>query len=351
MGAAAVTATPISGRLFGRKVGLLCYNPLSPTTSPSVSPATGSNVSGPNGQASTAASNNALDLSDMHIVFRVEQGVLGGVPTTAAIKIHNLSQKTSQLLGTEFQRVSLQAGYQGGPYGTIFDGTIKQIVFGVEDGTTSFATIYAADGDVEWTNGMVSTSLAAANTSKQQQLDAISQAIGLPQGYTMDMPPQALARGKVLFGNAHDLLDNLTVQLGNWTIDKGQLVVVGLTDYRPGEAVVLSPSSGLISIPEQTAGGIEARALLNPNLVVGGLVQIAGGLINEGLSAAPQNPPPPGRLELLPGYNARISNSGLYKILVSQFSGDTRGEEWWVDLTCLAVDPSAPAGQQVNPNA
>jgi hypothetical protein len=34
-------------------------------------------------------------------------------------------------------------------------------------------------------------------------------------------------------------------------------------------------------------------------------------------------------------------------VLVAEYMGDSRGQEWYSDLTCLAVDPSAAADQSV----
>lgn len=47
-----------------------------------------------------------------------------------------------------------------------------------------------------------------------------------------------------------------------------------LTGILPGHAVVLNSQSGLVNAPEQTNDGIKFRCLLNPQLVIGGMVQI-----------------------------------------------------------------------------
>ena len=36
---------------------------------------------------------------------------------------------------------------------------------------------------------------------------------------------------------------------------------------------------------------------------------------------------------------AQVSTDGLYRVFVAEHSGDTRGSEWYTDLTCLAVNP------------
>ena len=124
-----------------------------------------------------------------------------------------------------------------------------------------------------------------------------------------------------------------------------------LTGYVPGTAIVLNAATGMVGFPQQTPGGITVRSLLNPKIKIGGLVQIDNKAINQGVSSAAGANlyPASGRLEALPGYLAKISSDGFYKVLVQEYSGDTRGQEWYSDLTCLAVDMSAPVGQQVAP--
>jgi hypothetical protein len=38
-----------------------------------------------------------------------------------------------------------------------------------------------------------------------------------------------------------------------------------------------------------------------------------------------------------------VDADGVYKILCMDHTGDNRGNDWYTDLICLSVDPSAPA--------
>ena len=42
---------------------------------------------------------------------------------------------------------------------------------------------------------------------------------------------------------------------------------------------------------------------------------------------------------------AAVAADGLYRVLVVEYQGDTAGNDWYADLTCLAADGSAPAGR------
>jgi hypothetical protein len=122
----------------------------------------------------------------------------------------------------------------------------------------------------------------------------------------------------------------------------GKVQWVAREGYRPGTAVELDPRSGLVGMPTQTSGGIQATCLLNPNIWCGFLE-----LISEGQSAAaakPGNLFGGGRFGAMPGSNAKVSESGFYKVLVAEHTGDTRGNDWYTNLVGLAVDQSAAGG-------
>ena len=117
-------------------------------------------------------------------------------------------------------------------------------------------------------------------------------------------------------------------------MQNGQLVVVPITGYRPGEAVVLSSTTGLIGVPEARDDGVHAQALLNPLIRIGGLVQIAQSDINQ-ITMQQQG------LQYTPAVATVTTAAGFYKVLVAEFEGDTRGNPWYINITCLAVDVSA----------
>ena len=308
---------------FLRKCSLIVYNP-----------------------GDTTTVNNGLDLSELRIRFKISQSDIQ-TPNTAMIRVYNLSDKTEKRIKGEFQRVALQAGYQEGQFGVIFDGTVKQVMFGHESAVDSYADIFGADGDLAYTASVVNASQAAGATPKDK-LSVIAKSMGLSIGYSPDLPPTATARGSVQYGLARDYMRQFAEQHScSWSIQNGKLVLIPLNSYLPGEAVVLNSQTGLIGFPQQTPGGIYVRCLLNPKIAIGGLIQIDNKAINQGL--VPVSAYTSGRLEQIPGQIAKISDDGFYKALVIEHSGDTRGQEWYTDLTCLAVDKSAADGSRVKP--
>lgn len=297
--------------------------------------------------ASTAAQ-PGLDLSELHYSFNIRQQD-AETPNTAHIRVYNLKRETLIRIQKEFTRVILQAGYKNASVGVIFDGTIKQTRSGREKNTDTFLDILAAEGDLPYNFATINTTLAPGAT-QQQQLDAVGQAVA-PYGAEIDSSALAqtggvLPRGKVLFGMALSAMASMAQTSGwTWSIQGGNVKVIPLTGYLPGEAVVLTSKTGLIGQPESTQEGIKALILINPKVRVGTRVQIANYLINQ-TSNTDGN--------IVPSYDnpfagafAAVTDDGFYRVIVQEYEGDSRGAPWYAKLTCLAIDSSAPPATAV----
>jgi len=303
-------------------------------------------ASGPTPSGAAIDQTPALDLSNMRIVFKVFQSDLA-TPNYATIKVYNLSDDTATSVQKEFTAVRLQAGYEGGSYGMIFNGSIKMVRRGRDNATDTYTEILAADGDVARNFGFINKTFAAGATS-DQIFDALVNALGLPVGYKPDLSNTALSRGKVMFGMARDLMDDIAVTARcTWSIQNGQVQLVPLTSYIPGTAVVLNSNTGMIGLPEQTEDGVRVKTLLNPRIKIGCLVQINNKSI-QGAFLGGQNLFAQGRLEQIPGLLPKVTNDGFYRVFVAEHEGDTRGQPWYSNLVCLAIDSSAAPAQSVH---
>ncbi|WP_175920741.1 phage protein [Burkholderia pyrrocinia] len=282
-------------------------------------------------------SGDALDLSELRIVFRVKRGDLQ-TPNSASIRVYNVSATTAQRAESrEFTRVVLQAGYEGN-YGIIFVGQIKQVRRGRESQTDTFLDITAADGDSAYNFAVVNTTLAAGSTATDHVAAATAAMIpyGVTAGYQPALPTNPLPRGKVMFGMARDFLRSVarTTQTV-WSIQDSKVVLVPETAYMPGEIPVVTSETGMVGMPQQTSNGIEVKMLLNPSVKIGRLIQIDNTSIqqyeyslNVGQQAENE------RIEM----QAKLQDDGFYYVMLADVSGDTRGEEWYTSVTCLAAD-------------
>lgn len=284
-----------------------------------------------------------IDLSEMHFKFRVSAADVQS-PNNAFIRVYNLAEDTVKKVIGEYDTVTLQAGYENSTYGIIFTGTIKQFKRGRENATDSYLDILAADGDIGYNFGIVNQTISKENNTPQNQLNIAAKAMGVDIGFLGaeigGIKPNP--RGKVAFGLARNMARNVANTVSStWSIQDGRINVIPLTGYLPGEAVVLSSLTGVIGIPEQTDEGIKVRCLLNPKIIVGGLVQIDNSSINQIIQQNPNAAPIPFNQRTGIQFLAKTSSDGFYRVYVVEHEGDTRGQQWYSDLICLTVDASS----------
>jgi hypothetical protein len=311
---------------YGRKCSLLVLGP--------------GGTAGNNPSAFIAAG-NGLDLSEMHIKFKTTQQDEES-PNNCQIRVHNLSAATMQQVSKEFTRVVLQAGYEGN-FGVIFDGTIKQFRIGRENGVDTYLDILAADGDIAYNFAYMNTTVAAGSSAAQRRAEIIKKlsTYGVTLGTDLAPTGGILPRGKVLMGMPKAIMrTEVASRKCTWNIQNGKVNIIPLDGVLPGEAVVLTAETGLIHVPESTVDGIKVKCLLNPKLEVGAQLQIDNASINKTIAGLTN--PANVAFNTFGGVQrfADVTHDGFYRIYVTEHEGDTRGQDWYSNLICLAMDPS-----------
>lgn len=282
---------------------------------------------------------DALDLSELRFIFRIKRGDTQ-TPNTLRVRVYNVSEQTALRTMKEFTRVVLQAGYEGN-YGIIFDGTIIQVRIGRENQTDTYVDILAADGDSAYNFGFVNTTLAAGATM-QDVVDASVKAMepkGVTKGYMAFLSERRLPRGKVMFGLAREYLAGVARTTQSvWSIQDGKAVMWPETSYNPGDIPEISPSTGLVGLPEQTSNGVTARMLLNPSVKIGTLIRLKSDAVqmyefNPEITQQQEN-------AFIAEQNA-LQAQGFYYVMLAEHWGDTRGNDWYTEVVCLAADVTA----------
>lgn len=327
-----VPEPPPNYRQYLRKVGLIVY---------------GAAQQGPQQNTSTPLGTaNGIDLSSMRITFEVRQFDYN-IPNTAVIRVYNLSDATALKVQKEFQNVVLQAGYEGGNYGVIFQGTIKQFKKGRVNALTTFLEMFCSDGDAAWNFAPINTTMARGATYNQQ-VGKIQQAMkpflpNTPDGQiqTAKIPDDAgtggltQPRGRVLFGMAADKMNDVALSTQtSFKIVNGQVIFTTLSKYDPGTVIDLNVTTGLVLVPEATDNGVEVTALLNPAIRCGRRVHINNKDINTStLTQAGQQV-----LPTILAFPASVTVDGFYRVVVADHIGDSRGGvEFFTKMTCLAL--------------
>lgn len=268
----------------------------------------------------------------------------GTVPETAIITIYNLSDSTMKGLVKEFDQVILEAGYDQGRYGIIFNGIVKQYGRGHEENMTeSYFRIFAAHSDTTFRFGVVNRTLSAGSTT-DVRTKAVQEHISLkddiPFGQQDRSKYEGTAyRGAVEHGVGVDVMaEEATHANMVWSIQDGKMVLLNSDSYVQGQVIDLNAETGLIGHPEITDNGISVTSLLNPAVRVRGLVR----LNNDSISwlGAPGGGsmvhwPVPSNSTIF----SMMSSDGLYIILVRTHEGDTRGNPWYTHMTCIARSP------------
>jgi hypothetical protein len=286
-----------------------------------------------------AAGGKGIDLSDLKFRFRIQSGDVP-TPNSADIRVWNLSPTTMKQIRGEFDRVVIQAGYEGSSYGVIFDGTIKQFRIGRESATDVFLDILAAEGDRGYTMGLVCKTFQAG-TPLSTMMGTAADAMGVKlTAFPNFVNLSALSRSRVSFGMARSAAQCIADTVGSsWSIQGDEVQVIPLTKYLPGDIVEINSLTGMIGIPEQTEAGVKVRCLLNPKIRIGAAIRLNNGDITQ------QD------IKSIIPFNVRVGTvfttpladgaDGLYRVLTHDVSGDTRGSEWYSDIVCLAIDPSS----------
>lgn len=285
---------------------------------------------------------NALDLSALRITFSVH-GATTQTLKRATVRVYNSAQDTTNRLLREFTRFTLQVGYENS-IGQVFSGSITKTRRGRENATDSYLELEGADGDQVYNWGVVNTTLAAGWTY-QDKISALAKAMesyGIFMGVTPPLPTMKGAAGVTMYGMVRDHLRQTAKAIGcDWNIHDGHLNFIPKGGYLSGEAIVLSPSTGMVGVPELTMEGIVVKCLLNPSIKAGMRVQIDNSYITDTVVKMPQSE----QDTKMPTLDPR----GVYKVLCVVNSGDTHGQNWYTEMICSAIDGTAPlSGPAIN---
>lgn len=268
-------------------------------------------------------------------------------PSFAIIKITNQNPSDAKQLAqinAEYKSVSIDAGY-GDNHGVIFEGNIVRAIIGRENPTDTLTTILAADGDQGRGHAVVNKTFPPGSTPKDH-FNAAIQALskfGISQGFigqSVDLSTPSYPRSVTLFGMAHEVLKRIARLKGaQVSYQQGKVHMVTPTDSNGG-AIELNSKTGLIGMPTLQIGGVIARSLINPQIKVNGQVHIDQSLV-QGLLPGLQSTgeaEPSGTAQLASGLSpsqmsqAAIAADGIYRVFKIDYTGDTRGNPWYMDI-------------------
>ena len=294
------------------------------------------NPSNDQGDALTATiSSTAWTPEPMRIIFEVN--ILGYSSHasfwTAKIELYNLSADQAQnFIFGQGATVSLSAGYQAGPYGVIFQGTVYQALYERPGVVDSKVTLMCYTGLTETvanfavfrgTAMMTQSALVAKMCSGSQVPIPIPSA---SQTSLDTLPQTQLPRARPFFGDPHKFIDRVAAanNMQSWYGFDG-LGISTMTDQNTVSTITYTSTSGILGVPQQTQNGVTLVVALDPRLKVTVppmQINIASSIIRQ-LQFTP------------PGYRPILDPNGLYLVNGLQFRGDSRGNMWETEIVAL----------------
>jgi hypothetical protein len=243
--------------------------------------------------------------------FKVTKN-LKAEPNKVEIKVWNLARDTRKALETpKAVVVQLDVGY-GTDLHTIYLGQLRAAISAREgDGTDIVTSISSGDSEDAFGFGRCLVSVPAKASPAKILASAFQglQAAGVGAGNVQTAQGQATASynsARVLHGNAAKVADDVTRANGmEWSVQNGKLQILPIGAAVGEQAVLLNSDTGMVGTPSvDTKGVLKVRALIQPDLEPGRLVQMDAEFVK-----------------------------GTYRIEEAEYSGETWGDDWTVELT------------------
>jgi hypothetical protein len=278
-----------------------------------------------------------ITITDLRFTFHIEKNI-NKLIQYGAITIYNLSPNTETNIFKNGKSVTLEAGYEDGPYGVIFKAPIRQPIRGKENGTDYFLKLVCYAGDdilnIGFCNFSMSNNQDARKLIEQISRSStvpfdikISESLQLEQGSITDQKTQ---RGRTVFGQPGDALRSIALNNNaTFYVDDDIVNFEGLNSTPPSVMPDMNYDTGMIGYPHQVDKGIELQCLINPNLRLGSWFHLDNQKII--LNELP-----------LQGFQTILDLDGVYRIVELIITGDTRGNEWYFDIVAYGQQGFLP---------
>lgn len=265
-------------------------------------------------------------------------------PNSATIKIFNLNDQHQAQIRTEFDDVILNAGYEGAE-AVLFRGNIRH-VYRYREKNDWIVELDCGDGDRDFRGAVVNETLAAGVTDTQLVERVCGSFSSTKKGATKGIGSTKRLRGRVISGNARDVLNDLSKQHDcSWSIQNGQLQIVKANGVLDSEAILVNAETGMIGAPEQDDKGIKVKSLLNPLYQINGRIKLDNDNIKRKKQKIGETAKTKETVNQSPDTSknpARLDPDGFYKIYKLTHKGDNRGAEWETLVETVSMDSAFP---------
>ena len=244
---------------------------------------------------------------------------------SATIEIYNLSDSQIQLLESDYLEVEFSVGYLDSGAHTVVVGNVTETST-VKSGNDYVTQLRIGEGYTALNHEQLAKMVSPGKTVGDVLEEIRTQMPGVARGaYTGTNLNNPIVFGWRLKGSPREMLMKLCeAQNMEYSINGGVLNVSdenGLLTKDTQLAPVLNAATGLIDLPFHTSEtgrkpkkdkkrrrGVQFKALLNTDIVPGKIVKLESKWI-----------------------------TGFYRVNTARFSGDFRGNEWYVECFCSEI--------------
>lgn len=261
----------------------------------------------------------------------------GGAFSIAEITIYNVNRySTRQMLGDgitkKYEFISLEAGYEN-IFGAVFVGQITNVQRVLEDGgATRGIRFFCRSSAKERDQNLINLTLSP-ETDPVQIIEACAEPFGAEIQFYGDFSGlKKRSRGTVLQASPTTCMNELaeTYQF-DWMVENGAIKIIKREFAMPKEVYVISSGTGMIGSPVVSDTEVGIRYRLNPNMKLGDTIKLE--------SMAP-------RFEFSGAFFydiPRTIGEGYYWVNSLVFAGDSHGDQWENQISCLRLSAAAQA--------
>lgn len=277
------------------------------------------------------------DQDGLRLTFQVTH-FAGGAFSVAEITIYNVSRYASrQMLGDgstgKYEFISLEAGYDG-LFGSIFVGQITNVQIHLEDGgSTRGIRFFCKSSAKERDQNLINLTLAP-ETDPVQIIEECASVFGAEIQFYGDFSGlKRRSRGTVLQGSPTSCMNELGETFAfDWMVENGAIKIIKRDFALDNQVYVISSGRGMIGSPVVSDTEVGIRYTLNPKIKLGDTIKLE--------SMAP-------RFEFSGAFFydvPRTIGEGYYKVNSLVFAGDSHGDQWESQISCLRLSAAAQAG-------
>lgn len=254
---------------------------------------------------------STIEIRDLDMTYQVHRS-LKPEPNTAELTILNLNpDHRSALEQMKFAPVQIDVGYEDGT-STLFLGDLRTAMT-VHEGPDFITRLSSGDGEKAVKKSRAAITLKKGVARPDTVLEAVARSIGVGEGNLKQAVdrikaagfPNHFSEGAVVSGSAFREMNAICKSLNlTWSIQNNALQILPLGVALAGQAIVVSPNTGMIGSPTVDNDGVlHVKTLLIPDLF-------------------------PGRKLVLESERLK----GQYRVESCSYSGDTSGGDWYIDI-------------------